>query len=163
MQHGIILAAPFLGEPTIHALGLQAAQGSYFSSPFYWGRDAGSREFSDRLVQLVPNERPNKNFANAYAGAFHYLKVGAQMGVAAAKADGRAVVRAMKATPMQDSLFGTSIIREDGQAMHDMLLLKVKTPQQTKSEWDLCSVVSVLPAVQAARPLAEGGCKLVRS
>jgi branched-chain amino acid transport system substrate-binding protein len=160
---GGIIAAPFLGEPTLHTLGLEASQGSYFSSPFYWDRDDGTRAFSDRLAVLVPNERPNKNFANAYAGAFHYLKVAATMGVAAAKADGRAVVRAMKATPMEDSLFGKSTIREDGTALHDMLLLRVKTPAQSRGDWDFCTIVTTLAGAQAARPLMEGGCKLVKA
>lgn len=160
---GGIIAAPFLGEPTIHALGLEAAQGIYFSSPFYWDRDAGTRAFSERLVAIVPDERPNKNFANAYAGALHYLRVAATMGVPAAKADGRAVVRAMKATPMEDSLFGHSSIRADGMALHDMLLLQVKTPAQSRDPWDLCTIVSTLPAAQAARPIGEGGCKMVRA
>lgn len=160
---GGIIAAPFLGEPTIHTLGLEAAQGIYFSGPFYWDRDVGTRAFSERLVAIVPDQRPNKNFANAYAGAFHYLKVAAAMGVAAAKADGRAVVRAMKATPMEDTLFGHGTIREDGMALHDMLLLQVKVPSQSRDPWDMCNIVATLPAAQAARPINEGGCKLVRA
>ncbi len=162
-QAGGIIAAPFLGEPTIHTLGFEAAQGIYFSGPFYWDRDAGTRAFSERLVAIVPDQRPNKNFANAYAGAFHYLKVAASMGVAAAKADGRAVVRAMKATPMEDTLFGHGTIREDGMALHDMLLLQVKAPSQSRNPWDMCNIVATLPAAQAARPINEGGCKLVRA
>ncbi len=160
---GGIIAAPFLGEPTLHTLGLQAAQGSYFSSPFYWDRDAGTRAFTDRLVAIVPDQRPNKNFANAYAGAFHYLKVAATMGVAAAKADGRAVVREMKATPLQDTLFGHGSIRQDGMVLHDMLLLHVKSPAQSHDTWDLCEIAAVLPAAEAARPITEGGCKLVHA
>lgn len=160
---GGIIAAPFLGEPTLHTLGLQAAQGIYFSSPFYWDKDPGTRAFSERLVAIVPDQRPNKNFANAYAGAFHYLKVAATMGVAAAKADGRAVVREMKATPLEDSLFGRSSIRQDGMVLHDMLLLHVKSPAQSRETWDLCDIAATLPANQAARPINEGGCKLVHS
>ena len=160
---GGIIAAPFLGEPTIHTLGLEAAQGIYFSGPFYWDRNAATRAFSERLVAIVPDQRPNKNFANAYAGALHYLKVAAGMGVAAAKADGRAVVRAMKATPMEDPLFGHSSIREDGMALHEMLLLRVKTPAQSHDQWDMCEIAGTLPAAQAARPVNEGGCRLVRA
>ena len=160
---GRVLAVPFMGEPTIRALGLAAAGGSYFPSPFYWDRDEGCRTFSARMAKLLPDQIPNKNNANAYAGALHYLRVAASMGTDAAKADGRAVVRQMKATPMHDPLFGTSSIREDGQALHDMLLLGIKTPAQSHGRGDICSIESVLPAEKATRPLSLGECKMVRS
>ncbi len=159
---GRVMALPFMGEPTILSLGLAAAGGGYFPAPFYWDRDAGSRAFTARLAAFVPaNQRPNKNWANAYAGAFHYLKTAAGMGVARAKADGRAAVEAMKALPLDDSLFGRSSIRRDGQALHDMLLLRIKTPDQSRGPGDYCDIVQVLPAEQAVRPIGVGGCKLV--
>ncbi len=83
------------------------------------------------------------------------------MGVARAKADGRAAVEAMKALPLEDSLFGKGYIRRDGQAMHDMLLLRIKTPEQSHGPGDYCDIVQVLPAEQAVRPIGQGGCKLV--
>ncbi len=159
---GRVMALPFMGEPTIQSLGLTAAGGGYFPSPFYWDRDAGSRSFTDRLAAFVPaKQRPNKNWANAYAGAFHYLKTTASMGVARAKADGRAAVEAMKSMPLDDSLFGKSNIRRDGQAMHDVLLLRIKTPAQSHGPGDYCDIMQVLPAEQAVRPIGQGGCKLI--
>jgi len=160
LNGGRILAAPFFGEPTIHSIGLAVAGGSYFPSPFYWEKDAGTRAFANRLLAIVPNQRPNKNFANAYAGAFHYLKVAAAMGVTRAKADGRAMVQAMKDTPLDDTLFGPGTIRRDGQVMHDMLLLQVKTPAQSSGAWEYCRIVETIGAEQAVRPLAQGGCRL---
>ncbi len=163
LSGGMKLAIPFMAEPAIKALGLKAAQGIYFSAPFYWDKNAGTRGFSDRLVKLVPNQRPNKNFANAYSGALHYLKAAAAMGVEKAKADGRAAVLQMKAMPTHDALFGVGNIRLDGQAMRDMLLLKVKSPEQSHDPFDYCSIELQIGAQQAARPLAEGGCKLVKA
>lgn len=160
---GGILAAPFMGEPTINAIGLEAAQGTYFSSPFYWDTNAGTRAWSDRHTALLPGQRPNKNFANAYSGALHYLKVAAIMGVDAAKQDGRAVVAAMKAMPMQDPLFGACVIRADGYAPRDMLLLQIKQPAASHAPWDFCNIVSTMQGNQAARPLGEGGCRLVHA
>jgi branched-chain amino acid transport system substrate-binding protein len=75
--------------------------------------------------------------------------------------DGRAVVAAMKATPVDDALFGHVAIREDGRAVHDMYLLQVKQPDEAKGEWDLFRVSATIPADQAFRPLNEGGCPLV--
>ena len=161
LNGGTVLAIPFMGEPAIASLGLEAAQGIYFSTPFYWEQTAGTRAFADRWQAIVPNQRPNKNFANAYAGALHYLKVAAAMGVEAAKADGRAAIAQMKVTPTDDTLFGRASIRADGQAMHDMLLLKIKAPAESREIWDFCQIVGTLPAEQATRPLHEGGCKLI--
>jgi branched-chain amino acid transport system substrate-binding protein len=158
-----LVAAPFMAEPTINALGLEASQGTYFSGPYYWGTNAGSRQFADRHMALLPGQRPSKNFANAYSGTLHYLKIAAVMGVEAAKKDGRAVVAAMKATAMQDSVYGSSVIRVDGYCLRDMLLLKVKAPSESREPWDFCHVVSTMPGAAVARPVAEGGCKLVRA
>ena len=160
---GKILAVPFMGEPTIKSLGLAAAGGGFFPAPFYWDRDEGCRAFSARMAVSLPDSRPNKNNANAYAGALHYLRVATAMGTQKAKADGRATIAQMKATPMHDALFGDSSIRADGQVLHDMLLLKIKTPAQSKERWDVCSIESVLPAEQATRPLSAGECKMFRS
>ncbi len=160
---GRVMAVPFMGEPTIQSLGLAAAGGSYFPAPFYWDRDAGCRAYTERLAPFAANQRPNKNWANAYAGAFHYLKTAAALGVGRAKADGRATVEAMKALPLDDSLFGRGTIRRDGQAMHDMLLLKIKTPAQSRGPGDYCEIVETLPAEQAVRPLSQGGCKLANT
>ncbi len=78
VAEGRIMAVPFMGEPTILSLGLGTAGGAYFPAPFYWDRDAGSQVFTTRLAAFVPaGQRPNKNWANAYAGALHYLKTAA--------------------------------------------------------------------------------------
>jgi len=53
-------------------------------------------------------------------------------------------------------------IREDGRMVHDMYLVQVKTPAESKGEWDLYKIVSTIPGDQAYRPLAESQCtKLV--
>ena len=51
----------------------------------------------------------------------------------------------------------------DPDVVHDMLLLQVKKPSESKEPWDFCRVVSTMPGAAAARPVAEGGCKLVRA
>ena len=142
---GLILAAPFLGDTTIHAIGLEASQDVFWSSPFYWDRDAKTRAFSERLAVLAPGRLPNKECAAAYSGALHYLKAVAALGVDARR-DGRAVVAKMKAMPVQDALYAPSRIREDGQVLRDMLLLRVKKPAASHGEWDSSDILSVVPA-----------------
>jgi len=93
----------------------------------------------------------------------HYLKVVQDMGVAAAKADGRAVVARMKAMPTDDDCFGPGRIREDGRALHPVYLFQAKTPAESKSSWDVSKVIAVTPMEDAWRPLKDGGCPLVKA
>ena len=104
---------------------------------------------SVEMVKLVRDE---------HSAIMDYLKAVERLGSAA---DGRAVVATMKATPIDDPLFGHVTIREDGRAMHDMYLLQVKTPAESKGPWDVFNVTGTIPAEQAFRPLKDGGCPLI--
>ena len=86
--------------------------------------------------------------AGDYAVTLHYLKAVNDMGVAAAKADGRAAVARMKAMPTDDDCFGPGRIREDGRALHPVYLFQAKTPAESKQE---------LGRVQGGRDHADGG------
>jgi branched-chain amino acid transport system substrate-binding protein len=72
------------------------------------------------------------------------------------------VVGRMEAAPIADTLFGPTVIRKDGRAVHAMYLFQVKAPAQSKGPWDLYNLVTTIPAAEAFRPLAEGGCPLVQ-
>jgi branched-chain amino acid transport system substrate-binding protein len=89
---------------------------------------------------------------------------GALKAVAALKSDsdGAAVVAKMKAMPTDDKLFGNGTIRIDGRKVHDMYLFEVKTPADSKYAGDYYKLRATIPATEAFRPLAEGGCALVR-
>ena len=89
------------------------------------------------------------------------LKAAAAVGVTKAKADGRAVVEQMKAVPYDDPILGRCIVRADGRCVHEMLLMKIKKPTESKSPFDLASIVSVVPADQAFRPMKGAGCAMV--
>jgi len=159
---GTILAVPFLGDTTIHSIGLEAAQDIDWSSPFYWDRNDRTRAFAVRLSALAPDRKPNKECAAAYSGALHYLKSVTALGIDR-KQDGRAVVQQMKAMPVEDSLFDRSSIREDGQVLRDMLLLQVKKPADSHAAWDYCNILSVVPANGIYVPLSQSGCRLIHA
>jgi branched-chain amino acid transport system substrate-binding protein len=61
-----------------------------------------------------------------------------------------------------DPLFGQGKIREDGRKLHPMLVLQVKTPAESKGEWDVFKTVSTIEADKAFRPLKDGGCPLIK-
>jgi branched-chain amino acid transport system substrate-binding protein len=96
--------------------------------------------------------------AGVYASVLHYLKA-----VEALKSDdGTAVIAKMKATPTDDPLFGKGTIRADGRKIHPAYLVEVKKPAESKYPWDYYKIRATIPAEQAFRPLADGGCELVK-
>ena len=72
------------------------------------------------------------------------------------------VVAKMKATPTDDKLFGKGSIRADGRKVHDMYLLEVKKPEESKAPWDYYKVRATIPAAEAFRPIDQGDCPLVK-
>ncbi len=148
---------------SIHALGLETAQGLTYTESFYWDLNERTRAFTKRVVARTPDNYPNQIQAGDYSATTHYLKAVNQIGMAQAKASGLATVTAMKAMPTEDDAYGKGSIRVDGRHIHDVYLLEAKSPVESKSEWDLCKVVSTVPAAEAFRPLSEGNCPLVRS
>jgi branched-chain amino acid transport system substrate-binding protein len=146
---------------SVPALGLNTAQGLVAINAFYWDMNDQTRAWSRRFQERHAKKMmPNHMHAGVYAAVLHYLKAVEKVG---SPADGRAVVAAMKAMPTNDPLFGKGTIREDGRKIHPMYLLQVKTPAESKSEWDVFKVVDAIPAEKAFRPLNEGGCPLVKA
>ena len=142
----------------VPALGLPAAQGLLAVDPFYWDTNDATRAWSRRFQARHPQKNmPNDMQAGVYAGTLHYLKAVDKVG---SPSDGRAVVAAMKSMPTDDALFGKGVIRQDGRKMHPMHLFEVKKPAESKADWDYYKLIGTIPAEQAFRPLAEGGCKL---
>ena len=44
----------------------------------------------------------------------------------------------------------------------DMYLFEVKAPAESKGRWDYYKLAATIPAGQAFRPMADGGCPLVQ-
>ncbi|MBO0712326.1 MAG: ABC transporter substrate-binding protein [Acetobacteraceae bacterium] len=156
------VAALLIQSTNIHALGLDTAQGLILTQAFYWDLNDRTRSFMQRIKPKTPTIYPNMTQAGDYAATLHYLKAVADMGIAAAKADGRAVVARMKAMPTDDDCFGAGRIREDGRHIHDVHLFEAKKPSESKGEFDLLKLLATTPAERAFRPIDQGGCPLVK-
>ena len=152
------MAAMIMLLNDVHGLGLDAGQGLYLTEPFYWDLNDASRAFSNRFSPRVKGARPSMIHAGVYAGVIHYLKAVK----AANTTDGLAVVAKMKELPTDDPLFGKGHVRADGRKIHDMHLFQVKSPSESKGAWDYYKHVQSIPAAEAFRPLAEGGCPLAK-
>ena len=158
------VAALLIQSTGVHSLGLATTQGLRWSESYYWDLNDRTRAFNDRIKGKTPNGiYPNMTQAGNYGAVLHYLKAVADMGAAAAKADGRAVVARMKAMPTDDDCFGPGRIREDGRALHPVYLLEAKQPSDSKNPWDVAKVLATTPMEEAFRPLNEGNCPLVKT
>ena len=157
------VAAMLFYNSNVHALGLETAQGLLLTESFYWDLNDRTRAFMARIKEKTPNQWPNMVQAGDYASTLHYLKAVKDMGVAAAKADGRAVVARMKAMPTDDDCFGQGRIREDGRKLHPSYLFQAKSPAESKGGWDGLKLVATTQADQAFKPVSEGGCTMVKS
>jgi branched-chain amino acid transport system substrate-binding protein len=142
----------------VHGLGLDKAQGLILTNTFYWDLNDQTRAFAKRFSAANGGKYPTMVQAGVYAGVLHYLKA-----VAALKSDdGTKVVAKMKEMPTDDPLFGKGTIRIDGRKIHPAYLVEVKKPSESKGPYDYYKVLATIPAEQAFRPLADGGCELVK-
>jgi len=142
----------------IHALGLPTAQGLIVTNTFYWDMNDQTRAFAKRFAAVDKGIHPTMVHAGVYASLLHYFKA-----VEALKSDdGTKVVAKMKEMPTDDPLFGKGTIRVDGRKIHPAYLMEVKKPSESKYPWDYYKVRATIPADQAFRPLADGGCSLVK-
>jgi branched-chain amino acid transport system substrate-binding protein len=158
VKGGQNLAGMLVFLSDIHGLGLNAAQGLIFTETFYWDLNDQTRAWTKRFVAQNGGKYPTMVQAGVYASVLHYLKA-----VEAAKTDdGTKVVAKMKELPTDDPLFGKGSIRADGRALHPAYLVEVKKPAESKGAYDYLKVRTTSPADQAFRPLADGGCPLVK-
>jgi branched-chain amino acid transport system substrate-binding protein len=152
-----ILAGLFTQIVDVKAIGLQGAQGLTVTEAYYWDLNDNTRAFARRFGQRFGDKMPTANQAGVYSSVLAYLN--------AVKASnsivGEEVVAQMRKQPIEDKLFGTVTVRQDGRAVHDMYTFRVKTPDESKSPWDVYNVLARIPGNDAFRPLDQGGCKLV--
>jgi len=150
------LAALLMQLTDVNAVGLPAAQGLYLTEPFYWDMNDKTRAFAKRFGAKREGRMPTGNQAGVYSATLQYLKA-----MAAADTEETAPILAkMRSAPMADPLFGTTTLRIDGRAVHDMYLFQVKTPAESKAPWDFYKLVQTIPATEAFRPLNQGHCPL---
>lgn len=141
----------------IHSLGLDVAKGLYITTGFYWDRDDETRAWSKRFHELA-GKMPSMNHAATYSATLHYLKA-----VRASRTDETgAVMRAMREAPVDDFYSRGGVIRPDGRMIHDMYLVQVKSPAESKYPWDYYKIVATIPQDDAFMPLSRSACPLLK-
>ena len=119
-----------------------------------------TRAFGERFAARNKGRYPSMNQAGAYSASLTYLKAVAKVG---SPKDGAAVVKAIREMgTFEDPLFGKTSLREDGRVLHDMYLLQVKKPEESKAPWDYYNVLATIPGKDAYIDPAKSGCPLVK-
>jgi branched-chain amino acid transport system substrate-binding protein len=95
--------------------------------------------------------------AGTYSAVLHYLRAVRAAGTSAPDA----VMAAMRARPVNDAVFHDGHLRPDGQMVHDMYLVRVKTPEASHGPWDVYEIVRAIPGDEAFAPLSASTCPLL--
>ena len=138
----------------IHSLGLRNTEGLQFTTSWYWDLNDETRKFADKFMAKT-KRRPTEIQAADYSATMNYLKA-----VEAAKStDADKVMEAWRAMKMND-FFGSGYLRADGRYVHDMYLMQVKSPSESKGTWDYYKLIKKLPGEQVFTTKAESKCAL---
>ncbi|WP_291380854.1 MULTISPECIES: ABC transporter substrate-binding protein [Achromobacter] len=142
----------------IHAMGLPAAQGMYLTDSWYWNASdetrAWSRKFFDRSQAM-----PSSLQAADYSAALQYLRAVKATGTD----DADKVLAYLRENKLNDMYIKDGVVRPDGRVVHDMYLLQVKSPDQSKEPWDYFTVVQAIDGNEAFTKQSESRCALWKS
>ncbi|MDB5917888.1 MAG: transporter permease [Massilia sp.] len=141
----------------VHSLGLKNTQGMYLTTGFYWDRNDETRAWSKRFFEQR-QRMPTMVHAGQYSSIYHYLKAVK----AAGTDDTKKVIALMKKTPVNDFFAKNGVIRDDGRMVHDMYLVQVKKPSESKYPWDYYTVKATIPGEEAFVALKDSRCSLVK-
>src|SRR5262249_22341502 len=155
VKSGQKLAGLLLFASDVAALGLPIAQGLVLTETWYWDMNDNNRAWTRRWQAERPGKFPTMVHAGVYSSLIHYFKA---IEAVRSDSDGKAVVAKMKELATDDPLFGKGTVRVDGRKLHNAYLFEVKTPDESRYPGDLYKLRATIPAAEAFRPLAEGGC-----
>jgi branched-chain amino acid transport system substrate-binding protein len=153
--HGQQMAGLLVLITDIHALGLKAAQGLVLTTSFYWDMDDQTREWSKRFYAKL-NKMPTMWQAGVYSSVISYLNAVKEAGTD----DPLKVAAKMREKPINDMFARNGQLRQDNLIVYDLILVQVKTPEESKAPWDYFKILAHIPGEQAfGSPNPE--CKLV--
>ncbi len=156
-QGGQRLAALLFTLAEVHGLGLEAAQGLTLTEGFYWNRDEDSQKFGKRFFERT-GKMPNMVHAGTYSAVLQYLKAIEKAGTD----ETEAVAKALHEMPVDDVFGRGGTVGPNGRMFHDMYLLEVKKPGDSKEPWDYFNVLATIPGKDAYIDPSKSGCELVK-
>jgi branched-chain amino acid transport system substrate-binding protein len=157
VQGGQKLVGLLMFDTDVHAIGLQAAHGTYMTTASYWNMDDKTRAWSKKFFART-NVMPTMIHTGVYGSVLHYLKA-----IRAAGTDDPAKVMAkMRELPIEDTFVHGGTLREDGRVIRDMYLARVKKPSESREPWDYLEIVKTIKGEDAYRPVSESKCPLLK-
>ena len=138
----------------IHSLGLPTAQGLYLTTGWYWDLNDETRAFAKRFFAKMKRQ-PTMDHAGVYSATLTYLK----SVKAAGTTDADKVMAQLKKDAINDMFAKGGYIRADGAMIHEMYVMQVKTPQESKYPWDYYKIVRRMSGEEAFGPIT-GLCPL---
>ncbi|MDR3455093.1 MAG: ABC transporter substrate-binding protein [Rhodoferax sp.] len=139
----------------VHSLGLNLTHGINLTEAWYWDSDEKSRKWARRFQEKM-KKMPTSMQAASYSAAFHYLSAVKKLG----SDQSDAVMAQMRKEKINDMYTQNGYIREDGRMVHDLRLMEIKSPAESKGPWDYYKQVRMIPGDQAFASKAESKCKL---
>ena len=140
----------------IHSVGLQTAQGLYLTTGWYWDLNEETRAFGKRFFEKI-KRMPTMDHAGYYSATLTYLKAVK----AAGTTDSDKVMAELRKTRISDVFTKDGYVRADGVMIHDMYVMQVKSPQESKYPWDYYKLVKQMPGEEAFGPVT-GLCPLAK-
>lgn len=143
----------------ILAIGLETAQGLQFATATYWDVDDKTRAWSRDFMKRYRGKPPTMVQSETYSGVLHWLKAAK----AAGTLDGERVAAKMHEMKVDDVFIHNAPIREDGRVLEDLMMAEVRSPKDSKYQFDDLKIIGRIDAAQAYRPLADGKCPLIKA
>jgi branched-chain amino acid transport system substrate-binding protein len=141
----------------VHAMGLDIAQGLVLTTAWYWDLNDTTREFSKRFYEKT-KRMPTFPQAAFYSATLTYLNAVK----AAGTTDPDKIMDEVRKTKINDMFVQGGVIRPDGLLEHDMYIVQVKTPAESKGAWDYYKILKTMKGEEAFGKLADSTCPLVK-
>ncbi|MBE0592754.1 MAG: ABC transporter substrate-binding protein, partial [Gemmatimonadales bacterium] len=141
----------------VHGLTLKNAQGMHYAETFYWDLDEESRAFARRFFERF-KKMPTALQAGQYSAVLNYLRAVEKAG----SDDVAEVMKTLRSMKIHDAFARNATLRPDGKLSHDMYLVRVKKPEESKYPWDYYDIVQTVPGERSFMPLADSQCSLVK-
>jgi len=158
-KSGMQMATLLMQISDVNSLSQKVCAGLNYTDSFYWDMTDKTRAWSKRWSDKMGGMVPGLLHAGSYCAATHWLKSVKAVG----STDADAVVAKMKEMPINDFYNDNVKVRQDGRVMHVMYLWQVKTPEEAKYPHDFCKKIATIAPEDAWRPLADGGCPLIKA
>jgi branched-chain amino acid transport system substrate-binding protein len=139
--------------PAIKSTSLEIAKGGMYVTPWWPQINDEAVVFFNKFVERRKTA-PSSFQVGTYSVVRSYLKAVE----ATNSTDPKIVLAKMRETPVKDAFTNHGTLRADGRMVHDVYVVQIKTPAESKSEWDLLKLVSTIPGDSAFRPITDGGC-----